>query len=165
MIVTRSTNKNLPIKIRFARRPLQVYESSLASCCGHVAYCKGDDFLNYTLDSYIMAEVSCAAYGLNQIRCYEKAYHIVDQYNPPLVLCQGFRMHYCSSHRAWHLRSPFSQYERVRWWEWSLVVGCPLRGVSKGSKVSFVGAKWSWIVSRRIPTSNMYFHHDDLLPQ
>ena len=75
-------------------------EDFLANWRRHAAYCRGDGFLNYTSECYIMAEVSCSAYGPCQMRCYEKAYHIVNRHNPPLVLCQGFGMHYCNSCRA-----------------------------------------------------------------
>ena len=101
MIVTRSTIKNLPIKFDLLGGHCR-YKRVLWPIGADIVKvnCKGDGFVNYTLDSYIMAEVSFSAYGLYQMRCYEKAYHMMDQYDPLLVLCQGFRMHYCSSCQA-----------------------------------------------------------------
>ena len=87
MVVTSSTHENLPRKFDLL--------------CGHCEYKRvlwpiGEDMWHIIkamfsyiipLDSYVRAEVSGSAYGLYQMRCYEKAYHIMNQYGAPLVLC------------------------------------------------------------------------------
>ena len=114
MVVTSSTHENLPRKFDLL--------------CGHCKYKRvlwpiGEDMWHIIkamfsyiipLDSYVRAEVSGSAYGLYQMRCYEKAYQIMNQYGAPLVLCQGFRIHHCNSCWVKRLRSPFSQYEQAR---------------------------------------------------